>query len=73
MLLLTYDQLVQYRAPADNADLASFPDWPAVNLTMPSLMQAEGVTGTMDGCGYAVASEAGPAGGNGALAVATCR
>ena len=72
MLLLTYDQLLQYRAPAENADLASFPDWPAVDLTMPSLMQAEGVTGTVDGCGYAVASEAGPAGRNGTLAVATC-
>jgi hypothetical protein len=72
VLLLAYDQVVEYLAPSKTADLATFPDWPHRNLTMPRMVQAEGITPTSDGCGYAVASEAGPGGVAGAIAVVPC-
>jgi hypothetical protein len=72
VLLLTYDQVVEYLAPSKTADLATFPDWPHRNLTMPPMVQAEGITPTTGGCGYAVASEAGPGGDAGAIAVVPC-
>ncbi len=73
VLLLTYDQVIAYRAPAGAVDPADFPSWPHRELPMPELDQAEGITGLADGCGYAVASEAGPLGGQSALAVVRCR
>ena len=72
VLLLTYDEVQEFSAPTPDADLASFPDWPHRRLPMPWLNQAEAVTGAADGCGYAVASEAGPGGGTGSLAMMTC-
>ena len=72
VLLLTYDELSEYIAPDPNADLTTFPDWPHRRLLMPSLPQAEGVTGDVDGCGYVLASEAGPGGDNGSLGFVTC-
>lgn len=73
VLLLTYDEVQQYTAPDPAAPLTGFPDWPHRRLPLESLPQAEGITPTDDGCGYAVASEAGPGGRNGSLTVVSCR
>ena len=73
VLLLTYDAAHEYVAPDPAADPSAFPDWPQRRLEMPRLIQAEGIAGATDGCGYAVASEAGPGGASGALAVMTCQ
>jgi hypothetical protein len=73
VLLLTYDEVQQYTAPDAGSPLTDFPDWPHRRLPLGAQPQAEGITATNDGCGYAVASEAGPAGGNGSLTVVSCR
>ena len=39
---------------------------------MPGLPQAEGITAMTGGCGYAVASEAGPGGKAGSLGIVSC-
>lgn len=64
VLLLTYDQVVEYVDPAGTArsHLSDFPTWPHRNLPLPASAQAEGVAPLPDGCGYAVVSEAGPSG-----------
>ncbi|WP_205735659.1 hypothetical protein, partial [Acinetobacter baumannii] len=72
VLLLTYDDVQEYTAPLPSAELSSFPDWPHRPLPMPGLSQAEGVTAMVDGCGYVVASEAGPAGSAGSPGIASC-
>jgi hypothetical protein len=72
VLLLTYDEVREFTAPTPDADVATFPDWPQRRLPMPWLTQAEAVTGAANGCGYAVASEAGPGGGPGSLAMMDC-
>jgi len=72
VLLLTYDELQEYSAPDPGADLTGFPDWPHHRLPMPALPQAEGVTPAVDGCGYVVASEAGPGGSHGWLGLVGC-
>ena len=72
VLLLTYDELTEYTAPDPAADITGFPDWPHHRLPMPALPQAEGVTAMIDGCGYVVASEAGPGGKHGSLGVVSC-
>lgn len=73
VLLLSYDEVQQYTAPDPAAPLTDFPDWPHRRLPLGAQPQAEGITGTADGCGYAVASEAGPGGRNGSLTVVSCR
>jgi hypothetical protein len=73
VLLLTYDQVIQYTAPAPGADPTGFPHWPHRSLPMPAVPQAEGITSLPDRCGYAVMSEAGPFKGPGRLAVMPCR
>ena len=72
VLLLTYDDVHEYTAPDPAADPSSFPDWPTRSLPMPQLPQAEGIAGASDGCGYVVASEAGPGGRAGSLGIAAC-
>jgi hypothetical protein len=72
VLLLTYDDVHEYTAPDPSADVTTFPDWPTRSLPLPSLPQAEGIAGTTNGCGYVVASEAGPGGKAGSLGIATC-
>ncbi len=72
VLLLTYDDVHEYTAPDPAADPTTFPDWPNRSLPFPPLPQAEGITGTADGCGYVTASEAGPGGSAGSLGFATC-
>jgi hypothetical protein len=72
VLLLTYDDIQQYTAPDPTAPLSSFPDWPHHALPVPGLPQAEGITAMAGGCGYAVASEAGPGGKAGSLGIVSC-
>lgn len=77
VLLLTYDQVIEYTDPAGDAraHLADFPSWPHRNLPLPASAQAEGIAATPDGCGYAVVSEAGPSGWNapvGRLSISSC-
>lgn len=78
VLLLTYDQVIEYTDPAGDArsHLADFPSWPHRNLPLPPSAQAEGIAPTPDGCGYAVVSEAGPSGWDspvGRLSITSCR
>lgn len=72
VLLLTYDDVHEYTAPDPTADPSTFPDWPTHSLPMPQLPQAEGIAGASDGCGYVVASEAGPGGTAGSLGIGAC-
>ena len=72
VLLLTYDDIQEYMAPDPAAPLSSFPDWPHRPLPVPGLPQAEGITAMTGGCGYAVASEAGPGGKAGSLGLVSC-
>ena len=57
VLLRTYDQIVEFVAPAAGADLAGFPSWPHGRVTAPWQPQAEAVTYAADGCGYYSISE----------------
>jgi hypothetical protein len=72
VLLLTYDDVQEYLPPDPAAALSTFPDWPHRPLPLPGLPQAEGITATADGCGYVVASEAGPGGKSGSLGIVSC-
>ena len=72
VLLLTYDELTEYTAPDPAADITGFPDWPHHRLPMPDLPQAEGSPAMVEGCGYVVASEAGPGGDRGSLGIIRC-
>ena len=73
VLLLTYDQVIEYVAADPTAPLATFFTWPQHNLPKPEQIQSEGITPTDDGCGYAIVSEGGPGGGAGSIAVVPCR
>ncbi|WP_158563885.1 hypothetical protein [Jiangella anatolica] len=57
VLLRTYDEVLEYRAPAPGADVAEFPDWPLRRVPAGSVLQAETVAYTVDGCGYLTTSE----------------
>ena len=72
VLLLTYDEVWEFSSPDPDSDITTFPDWPHRRLPAHSLPQAEGIAATVDGCGYAVASEAGPAGRAGSLEIVSC-
>jgi hypothetical protein len=72
-LLLTYDQVIEYRAPTPGADPATFPHWPSARLPAPTMIQPEGITADISGCGYEVTSEQGPGGMRSALSTVTCR
>ncbi|MTD17081.1 hypothetical protein GIS00_24400 [Nakamurella sp. YIM 132087] len=72
LLLLTYDEVVEYTAPGPDADLADFPTWPSRELPHPNLVQSEGIALSAEGCGYAVISEAGPGGSTASMATVTC-
>lgn len=72
VLLLTYDQVLQYTAPGRDADPVEFYRWPVRRLPMPDATQAEGITGLADGCGYVVASESGPLAQSSTLATVNC-
>lgn len=72
MLLLTYDEIVEYRAPKPGADPATFPSWPHAALPAPAMIQSEGITADLSGCGYEVTSEEGPDGSRAGLAGVAC-
>lgn len=72
MLLLTYDEVVEYLAPTPNADPATFPSWPHHQLPAPAMIQSEGITADVTGCGYQVTSEEGPDGSRTGLAGVAC-
>ena len=72
MLLLTYDEVIEYRAPTPAADPATFPSWPHTELPAPAMIQSEGITADRTGCGYEVTSEEGPDGSRAALAGVSC-
>jgi hypothetical protein len=73
MLLLTYDEVIEYRAPEPNSDPATFPSWPHRQLLAPEMIQSEGITADPSGCGYEVTSEEGPGGSRATIAGVTCR
>lgn len=72
MLLLTYDEVVEYRAPQPDADPAGFPSWPHAELPATGMIQSEGITADLTGCGYEVTSEEGPDGSRAGLAGVSC-
>lgn len=60
VLLLTYDQVIQYVAPSASADPAEFASWPHEETSLLALRQAEGVSvrsRTASPCGFVVAGE----------------
>lgn len=62
VLLRTYDEILEYRAPDPgngnaDADPAAFPGWPVRRVPPGNVLQAETVTYTVDGCGYFTSSE----------------
>ncbi len=73
LLLLTYDEVIEYLAPTRHADPAAFPGWPHHELPDPPMIQSEGITGDVIGCGYEVTSEKGPGGTRASLAGVACR
>lgn len=72
MLLLTYDQVIEYRAPTRGADPATFFQWPSARLPTPTMIQSEGITADIAGCGYEVTSEQGPGGTQSAVSGVSC-
>ena len=60
VLLLTYDEVIEYLAPTATADPTNFPSWPHHELPAPAMIQSEGITADISGCGYEVTSEEGP-------------
>lgn len=62
VLLLTYDQAVEYRAPGPGADPADFASWAWRRVPIPDQWQSEGIAYRADGCGYVVVSERSPFG-----------
>lgn len=63
VLLLTYDQAIEYLAPSPGADPATFSSWPYRQLPIPLQWQSEGISyraaAGLDRCGYLVVSEQG--------------
>ncbi|HET6686002.1 MAG TPA: hypothetical protein VFH02_05680 [Jiangellaceae bacterium] len=57
VLLRTYDEVIEYRAPEPGVDLASFPGWPVRRVPAPEQIQSEAVTYRPNGCGYLTVSE----------------
>lgn len=57
VLLRTYDEVLEYRAPEPGVDVAEFPDWPLRRVPAGNVLQAETVTYTVDECGYLTTSE----------------
>lgn len=57
VLLRTYDEVLEYRSPEPDADVASFPDWPLRRVPPGNVLQAETVAYLVEGCGYLTTSE----------------
>lgn len=67
VLLRTYDEIIEYRAGDQDADVATFADWDARRVPVPSQVQAEAVAYRADGCGYVSVSER-----SGSIAATSC-
>ncbi len=67
VLLRTYDEVLEYRAPDPGADVAAFPSWPVRRVPAGNVLQAETVTYAVDDCGYLTTSEL-----TGVVAVVRC-
>lgn len=67
VLLRTYDEVVEYVAPALDAPLSTLPTWTPQPLPSPGLPQSEAVAYSAEGCGWATVSE-----GVGDLWLTTC-
>jgi hypothetical protein len=76
VLLLTYDQALEYRAPSPEAPLTGFLSWPVRQLAIPDLWQPEGIAyrraAGLSPCGFVVVSEKSPLGGDAAIATVSC-
>jgi len=73
VLLLTYDQAVEFRAPSPDADPADFPSWERRPVPMPTQWQSEGISyRAAGGCGFVVVSEKSPVSGP-AIGSVACR
>ena len=68
VLLRTYDQVLEYRAPDTEAELGGFPGWPLREVSAPSQIQSEAVGYRLDACGYVTISEF-----TGSIAAVGCR
>lgn len=73
VLLLTYDEVIEYRAPVASSDPAGFPGWPHRELPDPRLIQTEGIALDRIGCGYVVVSEEGPGGTRASIGPVACQ
>jgi hypothetical protein len=60
VLLRTYDAVVEFVAPSEDAPLAEFPTWPSEVLPSASEPQSEAIAYLADGSGYATAGEGSP-------------
>lgn len=59
VIVRTYDEVYEHRAPDPDADLATFPDWPMRRVPAPFQVQSETVAYRVDGCGYLTTAEMG--------------
>ena len=57
VLLRTYDEILEYRAPEPGAGMETFPAWPVRRVPAGNVLQAETVTYVVGGCGYLTTSE----------------
>lgn len=67
VLLLTYDQVIEYHAPQAAAELGGFHEWPHHRVPAPAQIQSEAVAYRHD-CGYLTISEL-----TGSMATVGCR
>lgn len=67
VLLRTYDEVIEYRAADDDADVSGFPQWERRRVPSPNQLQSETVAHRTDGCGYLTTSEL-----TGAIAAVSC-
>ncbi len=57
VIVRTYDEIYEYRSETSDADLGTFPDWPARRVPTPFQMQSETVAYRVGECGYLTTSE----------------
>ncbi len=57
VLVRTYDEVLEYRAPESAVDLVDFPAWSLSRAPAPPQIQSETVTHRVDDCGYVTTSE----------------
>jgi hypothetical protein len=60
VVLRTYDSVVEFTAPSEDAPLAEFPTWQLASVPSPVEPQSESIAYTPDGHGYVTLSEGDP-------------